>query len=1392
MLFVSGATNEDLLYMTNYSTDGGLIESIPLRDSAGNLHTFLHLRTLDGEKLVHLYYVDGEQNISVIEESARGVQIRCTYQIGIVYSKITEGGEMIFYFYTWNVLRAMQDEVVRIPRLEVFNNIFNFRVFYAQGKIHIFHDYLYGLFGMMMNITHYSGVPITFYGNEFERESFFIPSSSWKQILDFTIDGNDNIWYLFRFTPLGYEFGVGIAQLANGSIFFKTNRTFSNVLYPVENFKAQPATGVENTSFVFATPQTFFWGSFNGSRITENSQTIFYSNPVDLSYISENNEQTVLISDLVEDSTNVNLYVGTFEENHWVFSGIQSEYPISQGYFSNYLKNSDFILIYNSTVEPSKHSKIGVSYREKQANAVFIITSYSFPVSGYVEGLSTYSPFVEFFRTKWYIPVSVFGALLALIALSIIIWKTRGESIKKFLGDKRVGEYKAFVLVFVNIGRFFSNAFSTVFTIWFSNKRRSLLTLTGFIITGYLLSSAIIIAQSEESTMIKAYERAFSLSDDGIVSAQVTTTFISPPGDSLNISSDYASLAKQEIVDLFDGTILGNYITGIESCYIVSASVLSQFNTTYNFRHITALPDDSDPFIETILSEGRVPQSAGEVCISKSIGNTLNIELNGKITVIASNTISGVPPSDLYISLKVVGFFISPERTKTHRITNTLGLPDDIYSIFKSSHLLTKQSYFFDIFNNATRVDLQQVYGYFQLNTDFREFSIDERTVIVNELIEKYEDKVFSFSFDDSAAVHIGNEMESFFSSFNTYYLNNMARLLIFSIPAIILSIYMVFESSELFSSSYEKEIEILRGRGLSNRRITTIYLSTRLIEIVIASVASFGFAALTATPLLKINGFISFNNPDAELVLGNIPFAMFIVGLVLFIISIPRIIIIVSRKRKIEKVPSKLKKILSFISWRDMFFLMLGLGLLIYFYNEAFVAYYESNIGNFTTYLLLTIAGAIFTLLGGLPLVIKLLSVLWKGIGILVWKSRKRKINFLFAEISKDIRYFENITLIFLLIVSILLPVLVVPYSKETTLTEQAYFINGSDLRIKSWHNVNGITLEEIEAMPEVQSITNIRVYNMIFIVSFGLSFGSIPVRVVVMNQTDFLETISSPSNEVTDFAWSKIKSLNANNVLMSKPMLDEFRLDVGETMDIQNSSQVPTIHHYIEIEDGFDLFPVYYLMEDLEDEDNTMVMTVENYEEMIKVNQYAFKTEDDLFIKLRNPTAASIDRVKQAIFEKTGTQLSDSFTDVKDKLKTPLYNIFIIEMLLSLFVSVAVLIFSSFTTAIKILEKRVIKHDIMKKMGINVRTIINMSSLQTMIAAILPTLILGSIVGFSVMYPTILQLSYGATPYPVTVRYPIVLLIVLFVLIPALVYLCINYFLRREFTKYAPTMME
>ncbi|MHA2358435.1 MAG: hypothetical protein ACXABK_06685, partial [Candidatus Heimdallarchaeaceae archaeon] len=764
---------------------------------------------------------------------------------------------------------------------------------------------------------------------------------------------------------------------------------------------------IEILSFVFINPYTLFWGSFNGTRILQSSQQIFYSDPVNIDYAISGPDKTILISDYQDGSDVVNLYQGIFQGNQWTFSPIQSENNVQANFYSTYIEGENYIILYNTTVDTAQYSQgIGVSFREEEATALIIITNIAFSYNTYIEGLTAFNPIVEFFQTKWWILLIAVGVIAFITVAFVIIWRSKKKSIATFLTDKQVGEHSAFVLFFLNIGRLIGNAFSLVFSIWLSNKKRTLLTLAGFVITGYLLSSAIIIAQSEESAMIKAFDRSFPLLSDKKVSANVVTTFQNAPGENVSIPDNYHNVAITEVLDIYNGKVFDKYITGAESSYWTSLLV---YGSSYP-RVFTALPDDSDEFVSGTLYEGRVPINSSEVVINELIASRFDLEVNDTITLLATEDVVS-NPTDFMLNATIVGIFADLNVAQTRKLSSYLGLPNDIYALFETADILTKESIFFDLLETGRKMNLL-TRGYFQFYTSFDDFEMAERATLVSEQ-DNLQGKVFAFTFDTAAAVTIGSEMFDFFSRFNTYYLNNMARLLIFAIPAILLSIFMVFESSELFSSSYEKEIEILRDRGVKNRKLTSIYLSIRLIEVIGATLISFGLAVTTAAPLIKVNGFLSFNNPDTHLVIGNIPFELGIVALLLFVISVPRILMIVARRRRVEKVPSTIRKILDFVSWRDLFFVVVGGGLFYFFYRESFIAYYEINISNFTTYLFLTIAGAIFTLIGGLPIIIKLLSMIWKGIGYFIWRNKKTKRSFTFSEISKDIKYFENITLI-------------------------------------------------------------------------------------------------------------------------------------------------------------------------------------------------------------------------------------------------------------------------------------------------------------------------------------------------------------------------------------------
>lgn len=1424
--------NEDLLYLTDIVIDGGILESVPLIDRDGNLHTFLHVKNSQGDSLVHLYYQDGETHFETIEEFAIGVKIQYSYSsainLGIVYSVDSELGARYFYHYIWGPSIQRKIEIFWVSGEDISGQYVTFFKFqFIDMFLHAFHNVWDHVDMVYMNISHYYG----FFDYDYEIFSIDAPVSGAKAVMDITLDETGRIWYIHRLDQP--TFGIGSAILDNVTMYPQQTRTFSDVLFPVDKIDIKENSN--GLSYVFTNPYVLFWGMINSTHITENSITSFYENPIGSYYFDDGLTRSIIITELV-DNEYVNLYFYRYVSGHWSFSSINSLYHIAKGFFSAYLTSTDYIILYNSTVSTADY-KPGTSlkYKEEEALGLLILTSLSLDYTTYVDGLTIYNPIKEFFTKQWYFFLIAIGGVGLLGAIIWLFIRRRGDEIRDFLTDDQVGHHSKIVLIFKNIWRLISNAFGTVSTIWFSNKKRSILTLAGFIITGYLLSSAVIIAQSEESAMIKAYDRSYPLFSDKTPSARLETSLQSNVIGASNVSAMYGTYAEQEVLNLFDGLEINKYISGIQSSYWTNTRIYDAGYPSYLYYQFVSLPDTCDEFVETMLVEGRTPINDTEVVILERLASNIKIGINDTLSLIAS-TDELVDEENYLLNMTVVGIYSPRNFAQTRRIAAYLGVPYDVYTVAsESAYIITKQSIYFDILSKGGKMNLF-LRGYFQLEMNFDDFNIAERNNLVTEQ-ETLLGKVYSLTYDNSAIVRVNDELSEFFQSFNTYYLNNMARLLIFAIPAILLSIFMVFESSELFSTSYEQEMNILRNRGIKTQKLFTIYLSIRIVEIVIASLLSFAIALGTAIPLIRINGFISFTNTDTHLVVGNVPTILGLVAGVLFIISIPRIIILVRRKKKIEKAPvvrrrfvkkldslssrkipvktiAKAKReiakdgiksgvdltagepkatavIVAFfvaivkyklITWRDVFFLTLGIGLLIYFYNQSFISYYNTAFSDFTVNLFLTIAGAIFTLMGTLPLIIKFLGLILRAVSSVVWKAKKSRFNFSIAEIGKDIKYFENITLIFLLVVLIIIPVMIVPYSKETTLTEQSYFINGSDVRIENWASIDEIGTEDIEDISQVEAYTHVEVHTL-YTGMFDYT------RLVVVNTTTFLETIEKPADQVSNIQWNKIRQLDANTTILSEAMLDDFYKNIGDSYEFANPD-LPWLRHSLTITGIFDLFPMYYFEEDYKEDEYMMIISTEAYEALEGILVRRLKTSDEMFIKTHNSREAQT--VVNKLFEKEQDMKVKTIDDVKDDLKTPLYNIFIIEMILSLFVAIIVLMFSTFTTAIKILEKRVIKHDIMKKMGINSTKIINMSALQTTIAAIIPALVLGAAGGIAVIYPTLKQLNYGTEQFSLYVNYPVIMMIVIFLGIPALIYLSLTYFLKREFTKYAPTMME
>lgn len=157
--FSTAADNEEILYMTGFEEGGGIEESFPVVDVHGDLHVFMHIVTADTNRLVHLYYIDGEPIFEIILEDAIGLEIRTTYSginLGLVYSISTLLGDMIFYNYNWMPDNVVNTEIYSIT-LHDLDYITYFDVEFANRYIHIFHNKYDDYDMSTLNMTHHYG-----------------------------------------------------------------------------------------------------------------------------------------------------------------------------------------------------------------------------------------------------------------------------------------------------------------------------------------------------------------------------------------------------------------------------------------------------------------------------------------------------------------------------------------------------------------------------------------------------------------------------------------------------------------------------------------------------------------------------------------------------------------------------------------------------------------------------------------------------------------------------------------------------------------------------------------------------------------------------------------------------------------------------------------------------------------------------------------------------------------------------------------------------------------------------------------------------------------------------------------------------------------------------------
>jgi hypothetical protein len=767
------------------------------------------------------------------------------------------------------------------------------------------------------------------------------------------------------------------------------------------------------------------------------------------------------------------------------------------------------------------------------------------------------------------------------------------------------------------------------------------------------------------------------------------------------------------------------------------------------------------------------------------------IDLNDMLTINSTSS-----PSDIdfdTIEIEVVGMYKQPSSSQIENACELLSLPSDpIKSLAYYHSLIVPMEYFLTNFENATKYHLQ-IYGEMQFEYDFENSDAQEITDLTTEVYLLREEGPYPLSSSSSGYWSIGYELIIEFTGIDII-LNISYLLFIFlSIPILFLALFLVFEVNELFGSSFEQEIKILRSKGVSTGTITFSYSMMKLFESLASIVIGFGFTMILLPILLKVNKFLVFDDQIYSLVLTSLPTFIGVTFVLLILLSIPRIIILARKDKKKIKPPRRFVQLLKqllpyllpvvFILWGvsifliGLFFMYAFGGFLLFIpglQQIVLIFYYTMGIG-----LMITLLGVGLLLKG----IHKLLMLV---ISKLSWSARKSITSFSLVEVRADINLFNNTFLTYTILIGLLLPFIITPIKIQNQVTNQAYFYGGGDLYINEWSMAN-VSLEDFQVeYAEIASLANIT--------QLSVNHGSANLGILIIEDPlNYLATSYEPSSNLYDNWRQDIKNLQEDNTMLVSTPFSIFYAGEEDSYAFIKEDEADV---EFDISGVFDYFPIIYDVGDLDDSYSytyDIVMSKANFLRIVDRFNILGISLDRLIVKLK-PLTDHIELSKE-IEDDYGFNVhsSEENADVILLQYFPFYSMIVAEFVFGVIICLAAIVFTSLSNPLKILQRRKVKHDALKKIGISTRQIIVVSAIELFIASIVPGLLLGALAGYGIerlFNNFLVLLSTNLLPY--AMPFPYVIVLCLFIGIP-LVFFGIYYLsMKRNFAKYQPRNLE
>ncbi|MBY9002282.1 MAG: hypothetical protein KGD64_15285, partial [Candidatus Heimdallarchaeota archaeon] len=381
-------------------------------------------------------------------------------------------------------------------------------------------------------------------------------------------------------------------------------------------------------------------------------------------------------------------------------------------------------------------------------------------------------------------------------------------------------------LIFINIWNYISNAFTTLYILFKTNKRRHLMNLIGMTILSLILITSTSLYASKQKVLLSEYVDKIDLIHNGIPSMSMIISYdTSARGSSEPIIEDFSEAALSEIFTLLklEYKTLASIIGDIDFSSIMYGTGMNPAdNDSFSGLSYTGVSSKVQPLLELMLSEGRLPEANGEVVLSPGLAASIDLGINDTMKIYgAQRGYYNFELGETYGLVKIVGFIEPLGSDLLREYTSIYNIPYDTVKVldFLFGACVTYNDFYFPSLEGLNPY-FTVITTYVQFLYDFSEFDPTSMEALRLEQAEISDNIVHEFNFAEHAIWSVSGELGAVIDTLGPKLNSSIFLFFTLAVPVLYLAIFLIFETNELYSRSMEQEIEIFKSKGLSTERI--------------------------------------------------------------------------------------------------------------------------------------------------------------------------------------------------------------------------------------------------------------------------------------------------------------------------------------------------------------------------------------------------------------------------------------------------------------------------------------------------------------------------------------------------------------------------------------------